>query len=151
LEDLDTNMPGTGKVISVVGPVVDVAFESDSLPSIYNAIEIRDVERGVSLVCEVAQHLGDNVVRTIALASTDGLVRGMEAFDSGAPISVPVGNVTLGRVFNVLGKPIDNGPAIVVERTSPIHRNPPRFDEQFPSIKEERLDFLGGRALAKRF
>jgi F-type H+-transporting ATPase subunit beta len=128
-------MAGTGKVISVVGPVVDVAFDSDSLPSIYNAIEINDEARGISLVCEVAQHLGDHHVRTIALASTDGLERGMIATDSGAPISVPVGNATLGRVFNVLGKPIDNGEPVSNELSRPIHRNPPSFDEQSTKIE----------------
>ena len=100
-------MPGTGKVISVVGPVVDVSFGSDALPEIYNAIEIKDAARGVDITCEVAQHLGDDVVRAIALASTDGLVRGMTVTDTGAAITVPVGDATLGRIFNVLGKPID--------------------------------------------
>jgi F-type H+-transporting ATPase subunit beta len=128
-------MAGTGKVISVVGPVVDVAFDSDSLPSIYNAITISDDARGVSLVCEVAQHLGDHHVRTIALASTDGIERGMSAMDSGAPISVPVGDITLGRVFNVLGKPIDNGAPVSLENTRPIHRNPPSFDEQSTKVE----------------
>src|SRR5438552_1164612 len=103
-------MPGTGKVIQVMGPIVDCRFATESLPEIFNAVIIQDVERGISLTCEVAQHLGDDIVRTIALASTDGLVRGMEAADTGAPISVPVGEQTLGRVFNVLGNTIDNGP-----------------------------------------
>ena len=128
-------MPGTGKVISVVGPVVDVAFTSDSLPDIYSAVEIKDAARGVDLVCEVAQHLGNDVVRTIALASTDGLIRGMEAVDTGGPITVPVGNVTLGRVFNVLGNPIDNGAPVSREKTLPIHRTPPGFDEQSTKIE----------------
>jgi F-type H+-transporting ATPase subunit beta len=128
-------MAGTGKVISVVGPVVDVAFDSDSLPSIYNAIEITDDARGVHLVCEVAQHLGDHHVRTIALASTDGIERGMSAIDSGSAISVPVGNETLGRVFNVLGKPIDNGAPVSSDLRRPIHRNPPSFDEQSTKIE----------------
>jgi F-type H+-transporting ATPase subunit beta len=128
-------MPGTGQVITVVGPVVDVRFSTESLPEIYNAIEIRDASRGVDLVCEVAQHLGDDVVRTIALASTDGLVRGMDAVDTGAPISVPVGEETLGRVFNVLGKPIDNGAPVTRERTLPIHRQPPTFDEQSTKVE----------------
>jgi F-type H+-transporting ATPase subunit beta len=128
-------MPGTGKVISVVGPVVDVAFSSDTLPDIYNAIEIKDPSRNVELVCEVALHLGDDVVRTIALASTDGLVRGMDAVDTGAPIRVPVGNVTLGRVFDLLGRPIDNGGPVNAEQTLPIHRQPPSFEEQSTKIE----------------
>jgi len=128
-------MPGTGKVISVVGPVVDVAFSADSLPAIYSAVEIKDAGKGVDLVCEVAQHLGDDVVRTIALASTDGLVRGMDAYDTGGPITVPVGNETLGRVFNVLGKPIDNGAAVTREKTLPIHRMPPGFDDQSTKVE----------------
>jgi len=128
-------MPGTGKVITVVGPVVDIRFSTDSLPEIYNAIEIKDASRNIDLVCEVAQHLGDDVVRTIALASTDGLVRGMEAVDTGASISVPVGNETLGRVFNVLGRPIDNGAEVTTGKRLPIHRDPPSFEEQSTKVE----------------
>ncbi len=128
-------MPGTGKVITVVGPVVDIRFSTDSLPEIYNAIEIKDASRNIDLVCEVAQHLGDDVVRTIALASTDGLVRGMTAVDTGASISVPVGNDTLGRVFNVLGRPIDNGAEIAGGKRLPIHRDPPSFEEQSTKVE----------------
>ncbi|MDR3692554.1 MAG: F0F1 ATP synthase subunit beta [Fimbriimonas sp.] len=128
-------MPGTGKVIQVMGPVVDCRFSTDTLPEIYNAIVIEDKARGVHLTCEVAQHLGDDIVRTIALASTDGLVRGMDVIDSGGPITVPVGEVTLGRVFNVLGQPIDNeGPVEGVKRL-PIHRTPPGFDEQSTKVE----------------
>jgi len=89
-------MPNIGKVIQVMGPVVDCRFPNDQLPEIYNAVEIKDAERGVDLVCEVAQHLGDDIVRTIALSTTDGLVRNMTAVDTGAPITVPVGPKTLG-------------------------------------------------------
>jgi F-type H+-transporting ATPase subunit beta len=128
-------MPGTGKVITVVGPVVDIRFSTNSLPEIYNAIEIKDAARNIDLVCEVAQHLGDDVVRTIALASTDGLVRGMEAVDTGASISVPVGNETLGRVFNVLGRPIDNGGPVADVKRLPIHRDPPSFEEQSTKVE----------------
>jgi F-type H+-transporting ATPase subunit beta len=128
-------MPGTGKVITVVGPVVDIRFSTDSLPSIYNAIEIKDPARKIDLVCEVAQHLGDDVVRTIALASTDGLVRGMDAVDTGASISVPVGEETLGRVFNVLGRPIDNGAPVTTGKRLPIHRDPPTFEEQSTKVE----------------
>ncbi len=128
-------MPGTGKVIQVMGPVVDCRFSTDALPEIYNAVVIEDEARGVHLTCEVAQHLGDDIVRTIALASTDGLVRGMNVVDSGGPITVPVGDVTLGRVFNVLGEPIDNeGPVEGVKRL-PIHRAPPGFDEQSTKVE----------------
>jgi F-type H+/Na+-transporting ATPase subunit beta len=128
-------MPGTGKVIQVMGPVVDCRFPTDALPEIYNAIEIKDAVRGVNLTCEVAQHLGDDIVRTIALASTDGLVRGMDAVDTGASITVPVGEETLGRVFNLLGQPIDNGPAMTREHTAPIHRQPPSFQDQSTQVE----------------
>ena len=83
-------MPGIGKVIQVLGPVIDCRFPTDSLPGIYNAVQIKDVARGVDITCEVAQHLGDDIVRTVALASTDGLVRGMDVVDTGGPITVPV-------------------------------------------------------------
>jgi F-type H+-transporting ATPase subunit beta len=128
-------MPGTGKIISVVGPVVDVRFSSDTLPEIFNAIEIRDPARGVDLVCEVAQHLGDDIVRAIALSSTDGLVRGMDAADTGGPISVPVGNETLGRIFNVTGRVIDAGAEVTNAPRLPIHRQPPSFEEQSTKVE----------------
>src|SRR5947199_1725014 len=105
-------MPGTGKVIQILGPVVDCRFSSDTLPEIYNALEINDPARNIHLTCEVAQHLGDDIVRTVALSTTDGLVRGMDVVDTGAAIQVPVGEETLGRVFNLLGKTIDNGPPV---------------------------------------
>lgn len=131
-------MPSAGTVIQVLGPVVDCRFSSDTLPEIYNAIEIKDEQRGIDLTCEVAQHLGDDIVRCVALSTTDGLVRGMPAVDAGAPVSVPVGEETLGRVFNLLGKPIDNG-APIGEATKrlPIHRQPPSFEDQ--SVKVEIL------------
>ena len=128
-------MPGTGTIIQVTGPVVDCRFATDTLPEIYNALEIKDEARGINLTCEVAQHLGDGMVRTIALSTTDGLVRGMNAVDTGNPISVPVGDETLGRVFNLLGKPIDGGDPIKTTRTSPIHRQPPKFDEQSTKVE----------------
>ncbi len=129
-------MPGTGKVIQVLGPVVDCRFPTDSLPAIYNAVLIKDETRGIDLTCEVAQHLGDDTVRMVALSTTDGLVRGMDAVDQGAPISVPVGDLTLGRVFNLLGQPIDNG-APIPEGTkrNPIHRQPPSFEEQSTKVE----------------
>ncbi|RKD23069.1 F0F1 ATP synthase subunit beta [Ammoniphilus oxalaticus] len=127
-----------GRIITVMGPVVDIEFERGQLPAIYNAIKIEhkpssEEEFEINLTCEVALHLGDNLVRTIAMSSTDGLVRGMEAVDLGIPISVPVGEKTLGRVFNVLGDPIDlKEPPEGVE-TLPIHRPAPSFEEQAPA------------------
>jgi F-type H+-transporting ATPase subunit beta len=128
-------MPGTGKIISVVGPVVDVRFSTDTLPEIYNALVVQDPTRGVDLVCEVAQHLGDDIVRAIALSTTDGLVRGMAATDTGAPITVPVGNATLGRIFNVTGRAIDGGEEVTGGTTLPIHRQPPTFEEQSTKVE----------------
>ncbi|RXT01116.1 F0F1 ATP synthase subunit beta [Ammoniphilus sp. CFH 90114] len=120
-----------GRVVAVMGPVVDVQFERGHLPAIYNAIKIES--ENLSLTCEVAIHLGDNLVRTIAMSSTDGLVRGSDAIDTGKPISVPVGTKTLGRVFNVLGEPIDLMDAPEEIETLPIHRPAPSFDEQAPA------------------
>jgi F-type H+/Na+-transporting ATPase subunit beta len=128
-------MPGTGKVIQVLGPIVDCKFSSNELPKIYNAVVIRDEKRGIEITCEVAQHLGNDIVRTIALATTDGLTRGMNAEDTGAPITVPVGEQTLGRVFNLLGKPIDNGAPVTGTTTLPIHRKPPTFEEQSTKVE----------------
>lgn len=120
-----------GRVVSIMGPVVDIEFERGQLPQIFNAIKIaHSLEDGrtIDLTLEVSNHLGDNLVRCIAMSSTDGLVRGIEALDQGNPISVPVGEATLGRVFNVLGNPIDNGADVVADR-NPIHRLAPTFDE----------------------
>jgi len=128
-------MPGIGKIISVVGPVVDIRFPSGQLPEIYNALLVVNAEKKVNLTCEVAQHLGDDVIRAIALSSTDGLVRGMEVENTGAPISVPVGNETLGRIFNVTGQVIDSGPDPVNAPRLPIHRQPPGFDEQSTKVE----------------
>ena len=128
-------MPGTGKTIQILGPVVDCRFASHELPAIYNAIEIKDPARNINITCEVAQHLGDGIVRTVALASTDGLTRGADAVDTGSPIMVPVGNDTLGRVFNLLGKAIDNGPEADNAPRLPIHRKPPSFEEQSTKIE----------------
>jgi F-type H+/Na+-transporting ATPase subunit beta len=131
-------MPNVGTVVQVVGPVVDCRFPNESLPDIFNAIQISDTERGIQLTAEVAQHLGDDMVRCIALSSTDGVRRGMPANDAGAPISVPVGEETLGRVFNLLGNPIDNGDAITAGAPRlPIHREPPAFVDQ--NVKVELL------------
>ena len=118
-----------GKVVQVIGPVVDVKFQKDQLPKLNNAIKIE--LNGQTLVVEVAQQLGDDVVRCIAMDSTDGLVRNQEAVDTGASIAVPVGKATLGRMFNVLGEPIDGKPFETEGVTmNPIHRHPPSFEEQ---------------------
>ncbi|GIP21799.1 F0F1 ATP synthase subunit beta [Paenibacillus sp. J22TS3] len=121
-----------GRVVSITGPVVDVEFERGHLPEIFNAIKIdkKDQNGNVErLILEVSNHLGDNQVRCIAMSSTDGLVRGTEAEDLGAPISVPVGEATLGRVFNVLGETIDNRGEAAAAVKNPIHRRPPAYDE----------------------
>ncbi len=117
-----------GKVVQVIGPVLDIRFEDGELPALLNAIEIKLGER--KLTVEVAQHIGDNLVRCIAMSSTDGLVRGAEAVDTGGPISVPVGPGTLGRIFNLLGEPVDNQPAPACEERWPIHRPAPSYEEQ---------------------
>ena len=123
-------MSNIGKVIQVMGPVVDIEFEPDSLPEIYSAIEIKDEARQIDLTLEAAQHLGNDTVRCVAMSSTDGLLRGMEAYNTGAPITVSVGNEMLGRMFNVLGKPIDNLPEVNTPQKLPIHRQAPPFVEQ---------------------
>ena len=118
----------TGRVVQVIGPVLDIRFESGRLPDLLNAIEIDN--DGTKITAEVAQHIGDNVVRCIAMNSTDGLRRGVTAVDMGGPISVPVGEETLGRMFNLLGDPIDNKPAPENVQRWPIHRPAPAYDEQ---------------------
>src|SRR5574341_2638409 len=124
-----------GKVRQVIGPTVDVEFPPDKLPNILNALKIKDEKNKIDLTVEVAMHLGDNLVRCVALSSTDGLVRGMEAVDTGGPISVPVGPKTLGRLFNLLGDPIDElGPLQDSNLRSPIHKAPPSFEEQETKI-----------------
>ena len=121
--------PAIGRVIQITGAVVDIEFPAGQLPGIFNAVEVMRGD-GVKIVCEVQQHLGNNWVRTVAMTTTDGLARGVEVLDTGGPITVPVGEVTLGRVFNVLGEPIDEkGPVAVTERL-PIHRPAPAFDQQ---------------------
>lgn len=117
-----------GTICQVIGPVVDIQFEQDHLPDLLNAIKIQNDEE--VLTVEVAQHIGDDVVRCIALGSTDGLKRGMDAKDTGAAISVPVGKETLGRMFNVLGEPIDGKDALKGDETMPIHRKAPTFEDQ---------------------
>ncbi len=125
-----------GKIKQVIGAVVDVQF-GDELPDLYNALEIKK-EDGKSLVLEVEQHIGSNAVRTVAMGSTDGLKRDMEVINTGAPISVPVGEKTLGRIFNVLGEVVDGGEAVKTEKKYPIHRKAPDFIDQ--STKAEILE-----------
>ena len=122
-----------GTVIQIMGPVLDIRFADDQLPQLLSAIEIPNGESVI--VAEVAQHIGDNVVRCIAMSSTDGLQRGTEATDTGAPISVPVGDECLGRVFNLLGQPIDNKPAVQGAESWPIHRPAPSYEEQQPATE----------------
>ncbi len=130
-----------GKILQVIGPVVDVEFEPGKLPAIYNALVVQGVEMkdifsySQKLVLEVAQHLGESAVRTVAMASTDGLRRGMTVTDTGAPISIPVGRETLGRILNIIGEPVDKGPDIHAKQTYPIHRPAPTFEEQSTKVE----------------
>ncbi len=154
----------TGKVVQIIGAVVDIKFDKDSLPKLLNAIEIQ--HNGGTLVVEVAQHIGDDVVRCIAMGSTDGLVRGIEAVDTGSPITVPVGKNTLGRIFNLLGEPVDNKPAPEAEERWPIHREAPSYEEQqasnevletgikvidliCPYLKGGKIGLFGGAGVGK--
>ena len=156
-----------GKVQQVIGPTVDLEFDSDHLPEILNAIHITDEARGIDLITEVAQHIGNNVVRTIAMDSTDGLVRGMKGLDTGAPISVPVGDQCLGRLFNLLGKPLDGkGDLNEPDKRSPIHASPPELTNQgeaneifetgikvvdllAPYVKGGKIGLFGGAGVGK--
>lgn len=117
-----------GKVVQIIGPVLDIRFKQNSLPNLLNAIKI-DLN-GKALIAEVSQHIGDDIVRCISMSSTDGLVRGAEAIDTGSPIKVPVGDKTLGRLFNVLGENIDGASKAKYDRYDPIHRQAPSYDEQ---------------------
>lgn len=123
-----------GKITQIIGAVLDIKYSEGKLPEIYDAIEIPTADGG-KLVVEVAQHLGDDTVRCIAMGPTDGLVRGMEAIATGAPISVPVGEATLGRMFNVLGQPIDDKPVPEGARFNPIHRKAPAYEDQSTSTE----------------
>jgi F-type H+-transporting ATPase subunit beta len=130
-----------GKIVQVIGPVVDVEFEPGRLPSIYNALIVHGVEQkdvfaySSRLTLEVAQHLGEAQVRTIAMAATDGLTRGMTVEDTGAPITIPVGKETLGRILNIIGEPVDKGPALKITKTYPIHRPAPAFEDQSTKVE----------------
>ena len=153
-----------GTIVTVIGAVLDIRFHPDHLPNLLNAIEIDN--NGQKLVVEVAQHIGDDVVRCIAMGSTDGLVRGMEAVDTGASIKVPVGKETLGRVFNLLGEAVDNKPQPQTEEKWEIHRQAPKFEEQeasnqvletgikvvdliAPYLKGGKIGLFGGAGVGK--
>lgn len=126
-------MANIGKIVQIIGPTVDVEFPADSLPEILNAIRIEVPNQKRTLIVEVSQHRGNDVVRCVAMSSTDGLVRGMEAVDTGGPISVPVGEQSLGRIFNLLGDPLDEkGPLPNPDKRYPIHRPAPTFEDQVP-------------------
>ena len=122
-----------GKIHQIIGPVIDIKFNEDEMPELLNAVNIEF--EGRTIVSEVAQHMGDDVARCVALSSTDGLKRGMEAIDTGAPITISVGKEVLGRMFNVLGEPIDDKPAIETEMKSAIHKAAPSFEEQDTSAQ----------------
>ncbi len=122
-----------GKVVRVIGPVVDIEFFTQNLPEIYNAVIVKNSETGAELVSEAVQYLGGNLVRCVSMSSTEGLVRGMEAIDTGEPISVPVGPECLGRIFNLLGKPIDELGDVGAKKKYSIHRPAPSLEEQMPA------------------
>ena len=126
-----------GKIVQAVGPIVDVRFNEDKLPELLTALFVQ-LPNGQNLTLEVEQHIGDDVVRCVAMGATEGIMRGLDVVDSGAPISVPVGEATLGRMFNVLGEPIDNLDPVKGEKTMPIHRKAPTFKEQ--SVNTEILE-----------
>ena len=165
-EDRSFLMRNIGKIVQIIGAVVDIRFEKDHLPNLLNAIEIDN--HGTKLTVEVAQHIGDDVVRCIAMSSTDGLVRGTDAIDTGEPIKVPVGRETLGRIFNVLGEPVDEKPEPNVKDRWPIHRDAPSYEEQTasseiletgikvidliaPYLKGGKIGLFGGAGLFAQF
>jgi F-type H+-transporting ATPase subunit beta len=159
----------TGKIVQVIGPVVDIEFPENELPAIFNGLTISNPaidDTEDNLVVEVAQHLGDNIVRTIAMDTTDGLVRGMPVKDMGSPIKVPVGKSVLGRIMNVVGRPVDEEGPISAEETRPIHRSAPAFSEQVteisiqetgikvvdliaPFMRGGKIGFFGGAGVGK--
>ena len=124
-----------GKIAQIIGPVVDVSFDT-VLPAIYNALKINNPKTGTTVTAEVAQHLGNNLVRAVSLAPTDGMTRGMPVVDTGAPIMIPVGRPTLGRVLDLLGNPVDPYGPCVGEDYYPIHRQPPRLEDQDLSLDQ---------------
>lgn len=134
---METVVKNVGRIVQVIGPVVDVEFEPDKMPAIFNALKIKAVtEAGeIELVAEVQQHLPGNQVRAVGMSSTDGLVRGAEAIDTGQPITMPVGEETLGRIFNVLGETVDHGDPVVTKERYPIHRSAPAFETLEPTTE----------------
>ena len=166
---MSNNTVNKGKIIQIIGPVLDIDFSGGSLPAIYNAIQIkRKTQDGKeeNLITEVQQHLGNNVVRAVAMDGTDGLKRGLEVIDTGNPIKVPVGRETLGRIFNVLGEVVDKGPAVKTEEYHSIHREAPSFEEQgtgteiletgikvvdllAPYLKGGKIGLFGGAGVGK--
>ena len=153
-----------GTIVQIIGAVLDIKFTPENLPNLLNAIEIDN--NGAKLVVEVAQHIGDDTVRCIAMGSTDGLVRGMDAVDTGASIKVPVGKETLGRIFNLLGEAVDNKPQPETEEKWEIHRTAPNFEEQdasnevletgikvvdliAPYLKGGKIGLFGGAGVGK--
>ena len=135
MNDTNNSSGATGKVVQVIGPVLDIEYPAEQLPEILNAVSVKNDDGSIDLTAEVAQHLGSNLVRAVSMQPTDGVVRGMEAVDLGEPISVPVGEATLGRVLSVLGEPVDTlGPVEAQERW-PIHREAPAFEDQATSTE----------------
>ncbi|HEY4492483.1 MAG TPA: F0F1 ATP synthase subunit beta, partial [Acidobacteriota bacterium] len=134
----DFEYKGVGSIVQIIGPVVDVQFESEELPEIYNAIRIYDESAHgevKDITAEVEQHLGENRVRAISMQPTEGLIRGMKTYDTGKPITIPVGRSTLGRVMNVLGQPVDQGGPIEATTFYPIHRRAPTVDQQDTTLQ----------------
>ncbi len=168
LSALEHAMPTTGTITQVIGSTFDAQFPEDQLPDIYNALEIKGSNKSgtINLVGEVQQHLGGGRVRAVALGSSDGLVRGMPCLDTGSPVSVPVGEAVLGRVFNLLGQAIDNGPPPATSKRSPIHKDPPAFaalnpnteilvtgikviDLMCPFVRGGKIGLFGGAGVGK--
>lgn len=166
---MSTAVETVGRIVQVIGPVVDVEFPAGQLPEIYNALEVKDTSPSgdeLKIVCEVQQMLGDNRVRSVAMSSTDGLTRNMRVINTGAPVSVPVGEKTLGRIMNVLGETVDDGPAIAGTERWPIHRRAPEYtqlttdivifetgikvvDLLAPYIKGGKVGLFGGAGVGK--
>ena len=127
-----------GKIVQVIGPVIDIEFEEGNLPTIYNAVKLTNTrisEKEWNLIAEVAQHIGENTVRCVAMDTTDGLIRGMKAIDTGAPIAIPVGKEVLGRILNVIGEPVDEGGPVATDKSYPIHRPAPTFLDQDVNVE----------------
>ena len=120
-----TGTQATGKIVEIIGPTISVEFPAGKLPAILNAISITHPSTGAIIVAEVAQHLGNNIIKAICMENTDGLMRGMDVVDSGRPITIPVGNICLGRIFNVLGEPIDERGPVHSDKYLHIHRSAP--------------------------